>query len=142
MPRKTLQYRVDVDGRDKGKVFLITEMPSSQAEKWAMRAFMAMAQAGVEVPDGISDLGFAGIVRMGISAISMIPFQQAEPLMDEMMGCVQMMPNPANPSVVRPLVEDDIEEIRTRLNIRAQVLSLHSGFSIGDGQSTSAPSPA
>ncbi|UCL84496.1 hypothetical protein [Pseudomonas sp. HS-18] len=142
MARKTAQFRVSDTGRDQGKVFVITEMPASQAEKWAMRAFLSMAQSGVELPEGITDLGFAGIVRMGMNAIAMIPFQQAEPLMDEMMGCVQMMPNPSNPSIVRPLVEDDIEEIATRLKIRAQVLSLHSGFSIGGGQSTSAPSPA
>ena len=142
MARKTAQYRVADAGRDKGKVFVITEMPSSQAEKWAVRAFLAMAQSGVELPDGVADLGFAGIVRMGTQALAKIPFDQAEPLMDEMMACVQIMPSTSNPSVVRPLVEDDIEEIATRLKIRAQVLSLHSGFSIGDGQSTSAPSPA
>ena len=142
MARKMLQYQVADEGRDKGKVFFITEMPASQAEKWAMRAFLAMAQSGVELPEGVSDLGFAGIVRMGMTALSKIPFGLTEPLMDEMMACVQFMPNAANPSIVRPLVESDIEEIATRLKIRAQVLSLHSGFSIGGDQSTSAPSPA
>lgn len=142
MARKTQQFRVADTGRDQGKVFVLTEMPASQAEKWAMRAFLSMAQAGTDIPDEVAALGFAGIVRLGVNALAKIPFAQAEPLMDEMMGCVQIMPSPSNPGIVRPLVEDDIEEIATRLKIRAAVLSLHSGFSIAGDPSTSAQSPA
>lgn len=138
MARKTLRYTVQDAGRDQGKTFVITEMSASQAEKWAARAFMAIAQSGIEVPDDLAAMGFAGLIRMGITCIAKVPFAQAEPLMDEMMTCVQIMPSASNPGVVRALVEDDIEEIATRLKLRAQILSLHSGFSIAGAQSTSA----
>ncbi|MCI0152403.1 DUF3990 domain-containing protein [Paraburkholderia sediminicola] len=31
-----------MDGRDHGKVFQLTEMPSDQAEKWAIRVLLAL----------------------------------------------------------------------------------------------------
>lgn len=129
MARKTLRYTVPDEGRDRGKVFVITEMPASQAEKWAIRAFMAAAATGAEIPDDLAAMGMAGLFRLGSEALSKIPFEQAEPLLDEMMGCVQIAPNPGNPSVVRGLIEDDIEEIATRVRLRTQILQLHVGFS-------------
>ena len=35
MARKTQTYTIDSGGRDKGKTFLITEMPATKAEDWA-----------------------------------------------------------------------------------------------------------
>lgn len=131
MARKIERFTAQ-DGRDKGKVFQLTEMPCSQAEKWAARAFFAIAQAGAEVPDNLRDMGFAGLMQLGVTALAKAPYAQVEPLLDEMMGCVQMMPSPNKPEIIRPLVEDDIEEIATRLKIRAQLLRLHSGFSTAD----------
>ncbi len=138
MARKVKQYVENATGRDQGKIYVITEMPASQAEKWAMRAFMAMAQSGMEVPEDISAMGFAGLIRMGVTCIAKAPFSQAEPLLDEMMACVRIMPSASNHGVTRPLIEDDIEEVATRIRLRAEVLSLHSGFSIAGATSTSA----
>lgn len=138
MARKVKQYVENATGRDQGKIYVITEMPASQGEKWAMRAFMAMAQSGMEVPEDLAAMGFAGLIRMGVTCIAKAPYALAEPLIDEMMACVKIMPSASNPGVIRPLIEDDIEEIPTRLKLRAEVLSLHSGFSIADAVSTSA----
>ena len=132
MARKTLRYTVGDAGRDQGKVFVITEMPASQAEKWAIRAFMAAAGAGAQIPDDLHAQGMAGLFRIGSEALAKIPFELAEPLLDEMMDCVQIAPSPANPSVVRSLIEDDIEEVATRVRLRTQILQLHVGFSAAD----------
>lgn len=47
-------------GRDAGKVFRITEMPADQAERWAVKAFLAAAKGGITLPDSAAESGFAG----------------------------------------------------------------------------------
>lgn len=141
MARKVVTYTEQGSGRDQGKAFVLTEMPSSQAEKWAIRAFLALAQAGVEIPDSIAASGFAGLFQIGTEALAKIPYQTAEPLMDEMFNCIQFMPDRSKPNIVRPLIEDDIEEIATRIKLRAATLKLHTGFlSAGDTSTSGQPS--
>lgn len=128
--RVTVQAREgEAPGRDEGKTFLLREMPASQVEDWCLRALLALAKAGVELPDGIESAGAAGIAAMGVQALQGLNYTEAKPLMDEMMGCVQICPDPRNPTVIRPLVEDDIEELKTRLFLRNQIIELHVGFS-------------
>lgn len=121
----------DDKNRDKGKTFLITEMAASKAERWATRALLALGQSGVDIPEDIGAAGLAGVAAIGIKAISGLPWELAEPLLDEMFQCVQFVPDASKPMVVRPLVEDDIEEVSTRLRLREEVISLHINFSIG-----------
>jgi hypothetical protein len=135
--RKTEIVKIADEGRDKGKVFVLTEMPPSRSEKWALKALLALAKSGVEMPAGVAESGFAGVAVMGVKALSGLSFADAEPLMDEMFGCIEIRPDPRNPDVVRPLIEDDIEEIVTRVKLRVRVLELHMGFSIADSLSTS-----
>lgn len=142
MARKVMQYQVQDAGRDQGKAFLLQEMPASKAEKWALRAFLAMASSGVELPEGVEHTGFAGIAQLGLSLIGKLPYEHAEPLLDEMMGCVLCIPNPTNPSISRPLIEDDIEEVATRLKLRVAVFKLHADFSKAGALSTSAQASA
>jgi hypothetical protein len=140
--RKTLTYVVQDEGRDTGKHFLLTEMPASQAERWAIRAFLAMAKGGIELPDGIEQSGMAGIAKVGLGLLLKIPPEDALPLLDEMMGCVQFIPNPSNKAVFRALIEDDIEDVMTRFKIRKEVFGLHVDFSLAGAKSTSESAPA
>nr|WP_250135698.1 hypothetical protein [Escherichia coli] len=71
-------------------------MSASQAEWWAMRAIMAMGRGGVELPDDVRSLGMAALALEGLKALSKIPPDEARPLMDEMMDCVQFVPDPKN----------------------------------------------
>lgn len=128
MARKEIYHTVETKGRDKGKMFFITEMPASQAEWWAIRAGMAMAKGGVNLPDNFSDLGMAGMAKVGLEMVARIPPEEARPLLDELMSCVQCVPNAADKSIKRQLIESDIEEVSTRLKIRAEVLKLHVDF--------------
>lgn len=127
--RKELDITITEEGRDHGKVFHIREMPASQAEKWAMRALLAVAKSGVDMPDDLASGGMRGIALVGIQAVLRMNFEEAEPLLDEMMECVSMKPSL---TVVRALIEDDIEEVATRIRLRQEVLQLHTGFSFGD----------
>jgi hypothetical protein len=112
-------------GRDSERVYRITEMPALKAEKWALRALWGIAGAGVEIPDNISKTPFAKLVEIGLTAIANIPFQQAEPLLDEMLSCISIvMPD----GKARARIADDFEEPMTILNLRKEVLDLHLSF--------------
>jgi hypothetical protein len=136
--RKKLYYTVKDEGRDQGKTYLLTEMPASQAEMWAARAFLAMANNGIELPAELPDAGMAGLAHIGLSLLGKLPFAEAAPLMAEMFACVQFVPDGNRPDFSRPLVENDIEEIKTRLKIRVVLLKLHSDFFSAVAPSTSA----
>jgi hypothetical protein len=131
MARKTVMYTVDeTGGRDRGKTFLLTEMPAAKAEDWAMKVLLAMLNANVDVPDNVMELGMAGLAEVGLKKLGALPFAVAKPLLDELMECVQVVPNPQKPQVIRPLLAaEDIEEVATRLKLKWEVLSLHVDFS-------------
>jgi len=129
MARKEIDYSVDGDNRDTGKLFRITEMPSTEAEWWAIRAGLAMAKNGVEVPDNIADMGMHEMARIGLGMLTKVDPVDAKPLLDELMKCVKIIPDPSNRNIVRSLVDSDIEEVSTRLKLRAEVFKLHVGFS-------------
>lgn len=131
MARRTEYVTIDNENRDKGKTYLITEMPASQAEMWAIKAMLAIGDK-VQVPEGATDLGMAGLASVMLSNSSALlgaSFESVQDLMDEMFGCIKMCPNPNDKSVTRHLIEDDIEEITTRIKLRSRVLALHLDFS-------------
>lgn len=132
MARITKYVVITDEGRDKGKCFLVKEMSALQAEKWAARAWLALAHSGLEIPQEFVQAGFAGLALATINMVAHVKFEQLEPLLDEMMRCVRIMPDRANPDVVRDLVDnggdgDDIEEVSTRLKLRGEVFNLHTG---------------
>jgi len=133
MARKEATFTAE-SGRDKGKQFHITEMSASQAESWAFRVLLAIGNAGIEVPEGLAEQGMAGLMAVGYMNLLKIPYEAAKPLLDEMMSCVQIVPSAG---IKRPLIEDDIEEVTTRLQLRKAVWNLHMDFFLDVGQSTS-----
>ena len=142
MARTVSNYTVQDEGRDQGKDFVLTEMPASRAESWAMRAILALMAGGVELPEGFDRMGMAGMAEVGIKALSGLKWEVAEPLLAEMWSCVQIMPDPSKTHIVRTLIEEDIEEIATRIKIRAEVWKLHTGFLLAVAPSISGGSPA
>lgn len=128
MSLKTLDYQITTPGRDLNKTFRLTEMPAAQGEKWAMRALLALVAGGVDLPEGFEDSGMAGLATVGLRALSGLQWKDAEPLLDEMMACVQVLPDSKKSYLVRPLLEGDIEEVRTRIELRTQVWKLHTDF--------------
>ncbi|MEI7410055.1 hypothetical protein [Pectobacterium aroidearum] len=128
MARKEIYYTVESEGRDKGKLFHIREMSATQAEWWAIRAGLAMAKNGVNLPENFSDMGMAGMAKVGLEMVAQISPEEARPLLDELMKCVQSVPDPSNQSIKRALIEDDTEEVVTRLKLRSEVFKLHVDF--------------
>lgn len=115
------------DGQD--KKFLITRMSAAATEDWAIETFFALANAGVDIPEDVADMGFAGIAQIGIQALGKVEYAKAKPLLDRMMTCVQAIPDPNDERVVRHLVESDIQDFRNILKLRKEVFSLHMDFS-------------
>lgn len=128
MARKTTNYRVPTEGRDLGKLFVITEMSAAQAESWATRALLALIGANTNIPDDLAQLGTAGLAELGLRSLASLKYEVAEPLLEEMLECVEIVPDPAKTHVRRALIEDDIEEVGTRLALRLEWWSLHMGF--------------
>jgi len=131
MARKVTQITISSDDRDNGKIFEITEMAAEQAEAWAARALGALGRSNNEIPPDVLDRGMAGIVMVGIKAFGSIPWAELKPLLDEMFGCVALIP-PGSPQmrIKDPVMSSQIEEVSTRLRLRDAVLELHLGFSV------------
>ena len=114
------------EGRDVGKKYQITEMSAEAAEWWAFRALQAIAGADAELN---LQAPLADMAAQGIKALAKVHPDQARPLLDEMMGCVQILvPATQKP---RPLLDGDIEDVKTRFMLRKAVVELHLGFSTG-----------
>ena len=139
MARRVKEVRIpsDGDGRDKGKVYVIREMSALRAEKWATRALLALVASGVEIPDDVASSGMAGVAAMGVGVFRGVAYEQLEPLMDEMLACISIKPDPRNPQVERPIdpEQDDVEELSTLMTLRMEVLETHTGFSVKDAVS-------
>lgn len=141
MSRREKLVPITDEGRDKGKLFVIVEMPASQGEWWAIRALLALTRAGVEIPENLKGAGWAGLAVLGFRGLLGLKDEDVRPLLEEMWtSCVGIIPNPqdqrirrgAGPMSVGPLVENDAEEVMTRLQLRAEAFTLHTGFSMAD----------
>ena len=124
MALKTKEVVID-KGRDKGVKFLITEMPVAKADRWATRLILALAGGGVEVPN--PQLGMLAIVNVAMSAFKNIPEERLLPLMDELLDCVQIIPEGGQPRKLN-LEFNDIQDLTTLFKLRKEVLELHFDF--------------
>ncbi|SRR6266705_422397 len=150
MARREMDVVISDEGRDKGKLFHLTEMPSTQGEDMALRIFLALAKAGVDVPEEIQEAGFAGLVSWGVRSLTGVSFEEAKAVKDELFSsCVQIVPDPQHPDVRRgkgafsvgALVESDVEEVATRVALYRKLVTLHTGFFSDAVVSTSATAP-
>lgn len=132
MARKESTFIAEA-GRDNGKKFHITEMSASQAESWAIKTMLAVGNAGIEIPENLASQGMAGLLAVGYMNLLKIPFESAKPLLDEMMTCVKIV---TDSGISRSLIEDDIEEVQTRLLLRKAIWNLHMDFFLGEDKST------
>ena len=140
--RKTKLVTIDAEGRDKGKTFQVTEMSASQAERWAFRAFQALVKSGADIPDHVVGSGMAGMAQVGLRALGNTPYYEATELMDEMFACIKIIRDRSHPDMAFPLMEEDIEEVSTRVLLRTEVFELHTGFSMAGVRQNLSKTPA
>lgn len=126
MALKTKQITIE-NGRDKGRVFLITEMSAAHADNWAMRALIALANGGVDLGDLSPQQGMMGMAGVALDALGRLKADDAIPLLNELLGCVQIIPEGGRP---RPLNMDfnDVEDFTTLWRLRKEVFALHTDF--------------
>lgn len=138
MGRKTIDYTVpgvrgsDIGTRDNGKTFRITEMPAAQAFRWTTRLLLAASAGGLDLPPGTLEAGPAGLAAVGIQALGHVSYDLAAPLLDEMLTCVQYVPEAAGVAPQRLMGGEacQVEEIKTFAILHAKVFELHTGFSL------------
>ena len=136
MARLTEIYTCDEKcGRDSGKQFFITEMPPPDALDWGYRAALILVNAGINIPDNAMGYGMMSVVSASISGMTgRIDWQALKPLLDELMECVQIIPDTKSQNVRRGLILDDIDEPLTIAKLQKEVFTLHAGFLMGGGQ--------
>ena len=127
--RKKKTVTIESEGRDKGKLFVLTEMPAAKAEGLALKIILLLTKSGINIPQNLEDLGVAGLASYGLELLSYIKYDDLEPIIDEVWKCVQIQ---GSNGVTRKLIEDDesgdIEEISTRFFLKKEVISLHLNF--------------
>jgi hypothetical protein len=117
------------ENRDAGKTFVITEAPALQAEEWGLRAIMALGTSGIVVPQEIADAGLVGVALIGYQAFMGAKFEEVRPLWQEMLSCISFQPSPG---ISLPFNGTLIEEVSTLLELRKQILELHTGFTVAE----------
>lgn len=125
--RKEIIFTVEADGRDKGKQFIITEMSASAAEWWAIRAIMALSRGSQGLDFDPQTAGLYELAMLGLRGLPYANAGEIRPLLDEMMGCITVRPDTSK-TITRALIEDDIEEMQTRVDLRQAWIELHLGF--------------
>lgn len=141
--RREVTKRVPVlkeGSRDADKWFKIKELPAMEAERWAWRLALAVKGTSAQVPVEFVNMGIVGVAIRGINAFlgADVEWHKLQPLLDEMLTCVSRVPDAGRaPDVSSPLImtggdADDIQDVETIAWLRAEVLSLHTGFSVTD----------
>lgn len=119
--------------RDNGKTFVLTEMDAYAGQDWALRALLALAASGVQLPDGALQTGMAGLAGFGVAALMQAPYGALRPLLDEMLAQAKYAHKPNDPkhplTPISPGPNCPIEEIKTFLTIQMALVKLHTGFS-------------
>lgn len=137
--RHTVPITIEDEGRDKGKTFVITEMPAVQGEKWASQLLSLLIKSGINLPEiPEEDSGMAGLAALGDAAAPLIAVLH-DPSLESWWDCVKYEHKPGAP--LQAIMQGEgcqIEEIRTITHLRMEVLKLHTGFFSRANPSTSA----
>lgn len=134
--RRVKTVVIDREGRDKGGVFELEEMPAMPATDWLMRAGQLLARAGTNVPADIAEHGVTGFLALGMGAVASglgnAPWGEAKPLLDQLLGCVRSYTPPGGKAALTGwgLIQQQIEEPNTIFQLYEEALSLTMGFSI------------
>jgi hypothetical protein len=115
--------------RDKGKTFIITAMSAYDTEIISLKIFFLLMNTGVKLPDGVEEMGFSEIASLGLDAFSKLEFEKTRPILEEMWDkCLMFKPSEGAPE--RPLTYDqsDIQEVKTRIKLRMEIIKLHKDF--------------
>lgn len=125
-------------GKDTGKVFEVSQMPVSRLEKWSARALIALFGGDIplEIKDMSSVSNSAALAAGVLNSLGALDWGKIEPLYDELLSCISVVPDPARPNVTVPLntsnMDAHISEIGTIIKLRGEVLAVNLDFFDGE----------
>ncbi len=132
MSRKIERLTITSEGRDKGKVFVLTEMPADQGERLANRIVFALLNTGAAIPEEALGAGWAALAALGLQAIGLLKSETVQTILDDAWASSVMYehkPNIPLQAIVGG-VNSQIEEVGTRYTIHLALWKLHTGFSL------------
>lgn len=133
MSRKIERLTITAEGRDKGKTFILTEMPSDQGTRLANRIAFALFNTGAAIPEEALGAGWAALAAVGIQAVGLLRYDTVQPILDEAFSaCVRIVPpnEKLMPQEILPGINSQIEEVGTRYTLYLAIWKLHTGFSM------------
>ncbi|MFT9441034.1 MAG: hypothetical protein ABF593_04645 [Acetobacter papayae] len=136
MALKQITVTCPHEGDDKGKQFVITRMSAVEADKWGRHCFQAGAASGAAIPGMDPGAGLAGLAAAGIGIFAAMEPSRMDELIDQLLQCVQMIPDPGNPAILLnwQMAQTQIEEIPTIGWLQVEAFKLHVDFFKGVGQ--------
>jgi hypothetical protein len=128
--RKTAEVTINDRGAD--KTFRITEMPATKLEKWIAKASLLVLSKVNVSNDEENEVNvhraMADISKRGFGGFNDIPFEQVEPLYDDLLDCVEFKAANIYIKVDPRTIDGQIEDVMTLFKLRLEVLKLNLGF--------------
>lgn len=125
------------EGPDKGKTFVIRQMPLIQGDRWANRVALALCKSGVDI-SGLTQKGkggktefvglldIASVINIALKALGGVEDDVAQALLDELMKHVSLkLPSGDTRGV---MVETDIASISTLWKLRIEAIKVNLDF--------------
>lgn len=124
------------EGSDRGKQFIITRMSAVEADRWGRHCLQAAAASGGDIPGVMDGGGLAAVAAAGIGIFAAMPPEKMDALIDRLMQCVEMAPDPNNAAIRMKwaVAQTQIEEIPTVSWLQAEAFKLHTDFFKGAGR--------
>jgi hypothetical protein len=152
MARREKRVTITTAGRDKGKTFVVVELPAYHGERWANRMVLALLNANTRLPSAAREGGMAALAGMmptnlagSIRWLAGLQFPEIEDLLAEQLQSIRYAPGvPGAPEqsleLDGPLAQ--VEEIGTLWELRSEWLELHLGFLLPAAASTTDTAPS
>lgn len=130
---KTKTFTIE-KGRDKGKKFLITEMPAIQADEWAHRLLEQASLSGVDLKNvdvlNLDTKSMAGMIEIGaaiFTVLGRIPYEISRELKFDILDrCVQIVPTGGEARACD--WSQEIKDFENFTILAAQAIGIHINF--------------
>ncbi|MDR2947125.1 MAG: hypothetical protein LBV79_10315 [Candidatus Adiutrix sp.] len=132
MARRTIEIKIE--DRENTFDFVIEEMSATKLESWIVRALLLLAASGHDgVPAG-ADIQKAGklLAEKGLSLLGTLDYAQAQPLLDEMLGCCYRKIGGLKERCTPEVVDGYVEDVTTLVKLRMEAAKLNLGFLLAE----------
>lgn len=121
-------------GRDAGKVFLITEMSSMDADEWAHRLVEQATLSGIDLKDvdvlNLDTKSMKGMIEIGamvISILGRIPYETSRKMKFDILDrCVKIIPKSGDARIC--LWDQEIKDFKNFTILAAHAIGIHVDF--------------